>query len=181
MIGLNLGCGYNKIPGYHNIDKDINCKPDVNLDIEKDKLPFEDSSVDQVVANHILEHLGEGFFHLLQEVYRVCKNGATFMIEVPHYNHWTFHADPTHRRKICGEGLLLFSKKHNNAEIARGGQSTTLGLIYDVDFEILDRQMILDPYYEVIIKDMSFDEKLRLSKEINNFFMAERLELVIIK
>ena len=41
------------------------------LNIERDALPFEDGSVDIVIANQILEHTKE-FFWIFHQVSRVC-------------------------------------------------------------------------------------------------------------
>jgi ubiquinone/menaquinone biosynthesis C-methylase UbiE len=41
------------------------------LHIERDALPFEDGSVDIVIANQILEHTKE-FFRIFHQVSRVC-------------------------------------------------------------------------------------------------------------
>ena len=46
---LNLGCGYNKYPGYVNVDHDANCSPDIVADLEG-RLPFDDSSVDEIIG-----------------------------------------------------------------------------------------------------------------------------------
>ncbi len=55
---LNLGCGYNKLEGYVNVDIDKKCKPDIVANLEK-KLPFKSSSVDEIIMFHSLEHLGQ--------------------------------------------------------------------------------------------------------------------------
>jgi ubiquinone/menaquinone biosynthesis C-methylase UbiE len=36
-------------------------------------IPFEDSSIDVVIARHILEHLGEGYEQAIREVFRVAR------------------------------------------------------------------------------------------------------------
>ncbi len=103
---LNLGCGYNKLDGYVNVDSDPNCEPDTLADIE-DSLPFEDNSVDEIVLNHVLEHLGQTtkvYFHVWKEMYRVLKDGALVLINVPHHNHDNFHHDATHVRKVTPLG-----------------------------------------------------------------------------
>lgn len=52
------------------------------LNIERDKLPFENESVDVVIANQVLEHAKE-LFWLFHEVSRVLKVGGVFIIGVP--------------------------------------------------------------------------------------------------
>ena len=52
------------------------------LNIERDKLPFENESVDVVIANQVLEHAKE-IFWIFHEVSRVLKVGGVFIIGVP--------------------------------------------------------------------------------------------------
>lgn len=83
MRKINLGCGFAKKEGYINIDSDKSVDPDIVRELERG-LPFDDSSVDEVYAHHVLEHLKpEDFIFILSEIYRVCKNGAKIEIEVP--------------------------------------------------------------------------------------------------
>ena len=53
---LNLGCGKKKISGYINCDRSKEVNPDKIVNLEK-KLPFKDNSIDEVIGNHILEHV----------------------------------------------------------------------------------------------------------------------------
>ena len=107
---ISIGAGDTIETDYIRIDYDSLTNPDYVLDLERDRLPFEDSTVEAVKAHHILEHLGEGFFHCLQELYRVCKHGARINIRVPHPRHDSFLADPTHRRPITAVTMQMFSK-----------------------------------------------------------------------
>lgn len=181
MIKLNIGAGYKKIDGYLNIDDDINCNPDYKLNIETDKLPFGDSSVSRVIVHHVLEHLGDGYFHFLQELYRVCQHGAIIDIRVPHHNHETFYSDPTHKRPITVEGLRLFSKRYNRKNIETGGRASTLGLMYDVDFDIVSFEFIHDSFYDDIVKTLSNEQLLRLFREANNTTVEVHVVLTAIK
>jgi SAM-dependent methyltransferase len=52
------------------------------LDIERDRLPFEDGSVDVVIANQVLEHTKE-LFWIVHEVSRVLRDGGSFIVGVP--------------------------------------------------------------------------------------------------
>ena len=111
---LNLGCGQNKQAGYVNTDREPAVQPDVVMDLEKFPWPFEDDSVDEVLAFHVLEHVGatpELFIRIMQELYRVCRKGATVRIAVPHLRHDNFFDDPTHVRAITPMTLELFSRK----------------------------------------------------------------------
>lgn len=92
---LNIGCGFKHIPGAINIDSSTIAKPNLILDLEKDILPFEDNSVDEIHAYHILEHI-KNIISLMNECYRVLKTDGKMFIEVPQ-NEGTW-ADPTHTR-----------------------------------------------------------------------------------
>ena len=50
-LKINLGSGRKRIDGFLNVDGDINLSPDYLVDLEKDKLPFEDSSVSEIMIN----------------------------------------------------------------------------------------------------------------------------------
>jgi SAM-dependent methyltransferase len=53
-----------------------------SLNIENEKLPFEDGSVDVIIANQILEHCKE-IWWIMHEVSRVLKPGGYFITGVP--------------------------------------------------------------------------------------------------
>lgn len=183
MLKLNIGSGYKRIYGYTNLDGDPNCKPDIliNLDDENLTLPFEDNSVSAVKAHHILEHIGKGYFRLLQEIYRVCAPGAIIDIAVPHPRHEIFLNDATHVRPITVEGLRLFSKKFNQMEIERGGASSTLGIMFNVDFEIVDYSYVYDSFYDNIIPKLTELETIRLMREALNTTLEILVKLMVVK
>ena len=180
---LNIGSGYKKIPGYVSVDGDKNCSPDVliNLDDKNLILPFEDNSVEEIVAHHILEHIGEGYIRLLQEIYRVCKDGAIIDVKVPHPTHEVYLNDVTHKRPITVEGFRLFSKKFNQLEIERGGSSSTLGIMCDVNFEIVHFNYIYDSFYDNIFPQLSREMLERLMREALNVAIETEIKLQVIK
>jgi len=136
---LNLGCGQNKQAGYVNADREPAVQPDVVMDLEKFPWPFEDDSVDEVLAFHVLEHVGatpELFIRIMQELYRVCRKGATVRIAVPHPRHDNFFDDPTHVRAITPMTLELFSRENCEKWKAAGASNSPLALYAGVDFAL---------------------------------------------
>lgn len=178
---VNLGGGDIKIDGYINVDYDPLTNPDYVCDIEKDKLPFEDDTVETIVAHHILEHLGEGFFNAIKEMYRVSKHGTIIDIRVPHPRHWTFLADPTHRRPILPEGLQLFSKKYNKLCKETGAAASRLGYWLDVDFEIISVDEIPDENYLKEFENNTVEYVQKYLKEHNNIILEYHIRMVAIK
>jgi SAM-dependent methyltransferase len=83
---LNLGSGSNKIDGFVNIDINPANNPDVVCDILKG-LPYETSSIDEIVLFHTIEHI-EKFKHkgLFIEVRRVLKPDGLFVISYPEFS-----------------------------------------------------------------------------------------------
>lgn len=151
---LNLGCGYNKLEGYVNVDKDPKCLPDILADVEI-SLPFKDNSIDEIVLNHVLEHLGqttEAYFNVWKEMYRVLKDGAMVLITVPHHNHDNFHHDATHVRKITVLGIDMFNQHRNTQTIKDGGQESTLGLQIGIDVAVIDAEYDLTPWFHEYIQ-----------------------------
>ena len=98
MIKLNLGCASRLLPGYINIDIDsldeiIRRYPNLKIDEEQQflqadilKLPFEDSSVDEIRADAFMEHLSfKEESRMFKEVYRALKPGGLFLFSVPDF------------------------------------------------------------------------------------------------
>lgn len=54
----------------------------VRMDIEREKLPFEDESIDVIIANQVLEHTKE-IFWISNEICRVLKINGRLIIGVP--------------------------------------------------------------------------------------------------
>lgn len=110
---LNLGCGKTYMMGYINCDKNPDVQADHYFDMENDIWPFEDNSIDEVNCDRVLEFLGDGYFHALKELYRVCKNNALLSISFTHHMHNDFFMDPYHKRPITVQGLQLLSSEFN--------------------------------------------------------------------
>ena len=144
---LNLGCGARRMPGWINVDKMAACAPDQVVDLERFPWPWPDAAVEEILLNHVLEHLGASpdvYIGVFKEMWRVCRNGATVNIVVPHPRHDDFLGDPTHVRAVTGAGLEMFSRRANEAWRAGGFANTPLALYHGVDFEIVDDEMVLD-------------------------------------
>lgn len=185
-LKINIGSGYKRYPDFINIDRDPMCSPNFVVDLEKDKLPFDDNSVCEVKARHILEHLGDGFFHCLQELYRVCEDGAVIDITVPHHRHEYFLNDPTHKRPITVDGLTLFSKKYNDYCVSIDDGSSKLGHYYNVDFEVIWSDYAYDSRYNHMIQAVKEDPALRIQweqilHENNNIRVETYVKLLVVK
>lgn len=104
---IDLGCGRAKRPGHVGLDLYPYEGVDIVCDLEG-RLPFEDNSVDRVYANHVLEHI-ERLVPLMQEIYRVCRPGASIQVRVPYYASVGAFKDPTHRRFFAEGTFEYFS------------------------------------------------------------------------
>lgn len=95
-LKLNIGAGQTYLPGFHNID--LAEHADIQLDLNRDRLPFEDDSVDLVFTYHALEHLDRYLF-ALGEIHRVLKHGAALLVGVPYVTLTEYNLiNPYHRQ-----------------------------------------------------------------------------------
>jgi hypothetical protein len=183
---LNLGSGNKKFEGYLNIDDDPTTDPDylINLDDINLRLPFDDNTVDEIKAIHVLEHIGQGFIQLLKEIYRVSKNRCIIDIVAPNEHHAVFYGDPTHVRPINANIFLTLCKEDDYGYLGRK---------YNISFKIVESSVNYDGFYEPLIADYNI-RKLenkttpeedfaitRLLREANNVIIENVIKLEVIK
>lgn len=144
---LNLGCGSDHLEGWCNVDCHAACQPDVVHDLERIPWPFEDDTADEILLQHVLEHLGstpQAFLDVMRELWRVSCAEAQIRIRVPHPLHQDFRTDPTHVRAITPEMLAMFSRAECELWQRNGYSNTPLALICGVDFVVENTQYFVD-------------------------------------
>ena len=127
---IDLGCGGNKREGFFGIDSVPSPVTDCVLDLEREKLPFPDNSIEFVYSNHAFEHMAH-FPPILREIVRVCRHDTLVEIWTPYglsrdaflighklfltEEHWK-HICFMHDRHYLGDtpGYLLWERVHYN-------------------------------------------------------------------
>ncbi len=173
---LNLGCGDVKMEGWVNVDKYSDFAPDVVHDLEQFPWPFDDNAAEEVLLNHVLEHLGqttEVFLNVMKELYRVSGPGATIRIHVPHPRHDDFITDPTHVRPILPATLAMFDREVNQRWRDENAANTQLAVHTGTDFKMVSATVTPDDRF----KDQ--DGKVLIS--IEELLEKARSELNVIK
>ncbi len=94
---INLGAGEDIRDGFINHDITALSGIDVVHDLNVFPWPWEDSSVDEILARDVVEHLDD-FMLTMEEIYRVLKPGGLLKIKVPYWNSVSCYADPTHKK-----------------------------------------------------------------------------------
>lgn len=79
MLRINLGCWSKRLPGFVNIDLDPSYG---ELVVDVRALPYEDNTVDEVYAGHLLEHFSLTE-NVLKEWHRVLRPGGVITVTVP--------------------------------------------------------------------------------------------------
>lgn len=106
MARLNIGCGYHKKEGWINLDINPRAKPDILRDI-RNGLPFSNCVIDEVLCEHILEHLdGEELIEVMNEIHRVLKPWGKLEIAVPIGKN--SYVDPRHKQHFIPESFDFF-------------------------------------------------------------------------
>ncbi len=112
---IDVGCGKKKCGKYFiGIDVRKFDGVDFVVNIDEEKLPFKDNNAIQIYCAHTLEHC-ENIIFIMNEFWRVCKNGAQIYIIVPYGISYQFVQDPTHktsfnegtfRKYFCDSGYI---------------------------------------------------------------------------
>lgn len=116
-VKLNIGAGVTYIPGFVNID--ISTQADITLDLGKDRLPFDDNSVDLIVSYHTLEHVSDYLF-ALSEIHRVLKHGGRFLVGLPYVTLTEYHlVNPYHLHNFNEYSFDFFDVDKNKRKCCR--------------------------------------------------------------
>lgn len=124
---LNLGT-IEKKEGWICVDE--KAEADICFDLNSENWPFDDDSVDKIIASHIIEHLKEPK-KFVGECHRIMKPGARIIISTPHCeatgasygtvdHRWHFHEFTV--RDFVGESSvrLPYKFKHISTKVKRG-------------------------------------------------------------
>jgi SAM-dependent methyltransferase len=110
---LNLGCGDLPRDGFWNVD--IAERPGVDhaFDLTRFPWPLPDNHFEEVQAIDVLEHLPDTI-RTVEEIWRVCRDGAEVHIRVPYWNSRWAWMDPQHVRTFheCTFDFFDPSKKY---------------------------------------------------------------------
>ena len=131
--------------------------------------------------NHVLEHLGDGFMHCMQEMYRVLKHGSSIHIRVPHHRHNSYYADPTHKRTIMAETFRMMGKKHNKSARENRWRTSRLADVYDIDFEVVHEEMIPDEKFRNQFQNVPKEEAELYVLQHWNIVSELAVTLVVVK
>ena len=132
---IDIGCGPNKKEGFIGVDQYAFPGVDHVVNVAKDRLPFDDGSVEEVHASHFVVHVtATERCHLMNELFRVMKPGAKMAMIVPHWGSNRAYGDPTHQWPPISEMWFYYLDKKWRAEQAPHTDKSNWPEGYDCDF-----------------------------------------------
>ena len=112
---LDVGSGDNSLLDYLDSINVSNKGCDIeDANLEKDPLPFEDSSFTHVLLYAVIEHI-KNTDHLINEIKRVLKKDGNFMLVTPNFRYCydIFFDDPTHVKPFTDRSISELLKIMN--------------------------------------------------------------------
>lgn len=172
MLKLNVGCGLDIKEGFVNIDIAKLDGVDIVCNIDKEKLPFEDNSVEYIYCRDILEHVN--YIEVLREFNRVMVKGAKLYIRVPHFTSANNFVDPTHINMFSFRTFQFFTTQsiHDRS------------YYFDYAFDHLEYSKIVIPhipFFGKIINSNANFQKLYEGTFLRSLFPASNLECLLVK
>jgi len=152
---LHLGCGPQKIPGSIGIDINKKVNPDVVHNLNKFPYPFKDNQFDIIIADNIIEHL-EDIPKVMEELHRICKNGAKLFITTGHFSGIDAFTDPTHKHFFTSRTFDyfvpqtdLYELQYSNAKYKKNkvtlGPQNTNNFLLNMLLKIINKYQV---FYE---------------------------------
>lgn len=102
---IDIGGGRNNKRGFKNLD--IVPEADFYCNLEKDKFPFKDESVEEYYTQHTFEHI-DNIINVFNEVWRTLKWNKKITIKVLYKDCVLAWQDPTHKRYWTEESFKYF-------------------------------------------------------------------------
>lgn len=114
-IKLDIACGQNKRSGFVGVDIAPGPGVDFVWDLEQYPWePFKDNSVKEVNVSHYAEHTKD-LMKFMNEIFRICEDGAKITIIGPYYTSIRCWQDPTHTRALSEATWLYYQKSWREA------------------------------------------------------------------
>jgi predicted SAM-dependent methyltransferase len=131
-VRLNLGSSDDRKPGYISVD--IAPPADVVCDL-RERWPWVDSSVDEIYAHDVFEHIdndqfrgNKGIIWCLNEAHRVLKPGGLLDLYVPCLPGDAPWVDPTHVSVWTASTRYYFDERWNHQRGERGRLGPNMGI-----------------------------------------------------
>jgi SAM-dependent methyltransferase len=99
-VKLHLGCGKTILPDWTNLDLTPGDGVDIIANLDQCAtipLPFDDNTVDEFLAMHLIEHLHHPL-DFMAELWRIAKPDALITLATPYGTSDDAWEDPTHTR-----------------------------------------------------------------------------------
>ncbi|HBA61112.1 MAG TPA: hypothetical protein DCZ92_09895 [Elusimicrobia bacterium] len=137
---LNIGCGYNRLEGWTNID--INPDSAADRVMPAHSLDFPDGSVSEIKALQLIEHLG--FFkakYFLAECWRVLEPGGGLLLETPDIEKtFSLFLDGDHAVKEAALGWVYGSETPGMNHLYCFPAGLLSALLEEAGFEITGKE-----------------------------------------
>lgn len=178
-MNIDLGCGASKQANCIGVDSVKLPGVDVVADLNIFPWPFAESSIDNVFANHFLEHSND-IVGTLAEVHRIAKPNSKIFVRVPHYASDNFYSDLTHKVAF---GYRSFDHFSSNGNIE-------YNFYTKFKFQIVSRRIrfSLDKYffspYKILLVDWFANRFPRIYEKFFAFILAPSelyFELSVVK
>ncbi len=105
---LHLGSGRKYDPNAVNVDIVSSTNPDLVQNLDLFPWPLPDDQFEEVRAYDVVEHLDQ-IVCVMEEIHRVCRDGARVKITVPHFSCANAFTDITHRHYFSVNSFNYFT------------------------------------------------------------------------
>ena len=106
-VRVDVGCYVRKKQDFLGID----ILRSANVDVQGDatRLPLATSSVDELYSRHTLEHIPD-IVQTLRECYRVCSDGGSVELIMPHFTSYEYYNDLSHIRPFAARTFDYYDR-----------------------------------------------------------------------